>query len=288
MLGGSRYLRRLFSDGRLTAVVDVGANPIDGDPPYSEMLRAGMCTLTGFEPQTQALDALERKKGALERYLPDALGDGGTHTLNLTSASGMTSMLNPDEGRLALFNGFSEWGRVVERIPLQTRRLDEVEDIQNMDMLKIDVQGAELMIFRGAKNRLSEAVVVHTEVSFVPLYKDQPTFGDIDGHLRTLGFIPHAIAQLKRWPIAPVVYDGDARKPMHQILEADMVYMRDVLYPDNLTDDQLRHLAMISHCVYGSSDLTYRMLLEMVHRGIVPAESPGRYLSLAHPVARNG
>jgi hypothetical protein len=30
---------------RLTAVVDVGANPIDGDPPYRAMLAAGLCTI---------------------------------------------------------------------------------------------------------------------------------------------------------------------------------------------------------------------------------------------------
>ena len=48
---------------RLTAIVDVGANPIEGDPPYVEMLHAGLCTLTGFEPQPEALAALEREKG---------------------------------------------------------------------------------------------------------------------------------------------------------------------------------------------------------------------------------
>jgi len=283
MLTGSRHLRRLVNPERLTAIVDVGANPIDGDPPYVEMLRAGLCTVTGFEPQPEALAALERKKGPLETYLPDAIGDGGMHTLRVTAASGMTSLLEPDAAQLGMFNGFPEWGRVMKRIPMPTRRLDDVEAIEHVDMVKIDVQGAELMVFGGAKNRLRETVVVHTEVSFIPLYQDQPTFGDIDQELRGLGFIPHAIPDLKRWPIAPVTYDGDPSKPMHQVLEADVVYARDVLRPDALTDDQLRHLAMISHCVYGSSDLTHRTLMAMSQRGIVPPDSPSRYLSHAHP-----
>ena len=32
-------------------VVDIGANPIDGDPPYRLLLDAGLCRVTGFEPQ---------------------------------------------------------------------------------------------------------------------------------------------------------------------------------------------------------------------------------------------
>ncbi len=55
---------------RATEVVDVGANPIDGKPPYTAMLSAGLCRVTGFEPQEQALLELEQRKGPNEHYLP--------------------------------------------------------------------------------------------------------------------------------------------------------------------------------------------------------------------------
>ena len=224
MLPGTEYLCEIVDLSRLSSIVDVGANPIDGHPPYLEMLRNGRCTVIGFEPQHEALVALEHSKGPFETYLPDAIGDGKQHELRVTAASGMTSLLEPDLSRLTSFNGFAEWGHVLSRVPLQTVRLDDIRAIEHMDMLKIDVQGGELMVFRGAEKHLSNAVFVHTEVSFVPLYEDQPTFGDLDQELRTRGFLPHAITDLKRWPIAPVVYDGDFRRPMHQVLEADVVY----------------------------------------------------------------
>jgi FkbM family methyltransferase len=198
VLNGSAYLQAILATERLTAVVDIGANPIDGDPPYIEMLRSKMCTVTGFEPQPAALAVLERQKGPLETYLPYAVGDGRHHTLRLTAATGMASLFNPDTDRLDLFGGFAEWGRVVGEVTLATRRMDDIEDVAHLDMLKIDVQGAELMVFRGARKRLTDAVVVHTEVSFVPLYTDQPVFGEIDIELRGLGFIPHALASIKR------------------------------------------------------------------------------------------
>lgn len=88
-------------------------------------------------------------RGPLETYLPDAIGDGGTHTLYVTQASGMTSLLKPDPHQLGQFNGFREWGAVIEEIPVTTRRLDDIGSLDPFDLLKIDIQGGELMVFQG-------------------------------------------------------------------------------------------------------------------------------------------
>ena len=86
--------------------MDIGANPIDGDPPYKPMLEAGLCRVTGFEPQPQALEILRKRKGKHETYLPYALGDGKEHTLHCCEASGMTSMLEPDLSTHDVFESF--------------------------------------------------------------------------------------------------------------------------------------------------------------------------------------
>jgi FkbM family methyltransferase len=276
-------LAELLGTDRLTSVIDIGANPIDGDPPYKDMLRQGLCSVIGFEPQPEALAELNRRKSSAETYLPNVIADGARHELSITAASGMTSLLRPDKGRLALFNGFETWGSVVDVLPVETSRLDDVVEVERIDLLKIDVQGGELMVFRGGRAKLGRAVAVHTEVSFVPLYESQPSFGEIDDELRSLGFVPHALAALKRWPIAPVVYDGDPRKPMHQLLEADVVYVRDFGRPDLMDDEQLTHLALIAHYVYGSSDLAHRCLMQLASRGSVVPDAATAYLASAHP-----
>ena len=51
------------------AVVDIGANPIDGDPPYRLLLDTGLCTVTGFEPQRQALAELHKLAGVSRALL---------------------------------------------------------------------------------------------------------------------------------------------------------------------------------------------------------------------------
>ena len=88
---------------RLTHVVDIGANPIEGTPPYKPLLDAELCRVTGFEPQASALAELNRKKGAYETYLPYAVGDGREHSLNLCAYSGWTSLFVPSAAALEVF-----------------------------------------------------------------------------------------------------------------------------------------------------------------------------------------
>ena len=88
-------LSDILKPGRLTTIVDIGANPIDGNPPYKAMLQAGLCQIIGFEPQPEALSSLRKSATENETYLPYALADGREHTLHICRASGMTRAL-PD------------------------------------------------------------------------------------------------------------------------------------------------------------------------------------------------
>ena len=271
-------LSSLLLPRRVTEIVDVGANPIDGEPPYARMLAAGMCRLTGFEPQEDALAELVQNKGRNETYLPHALGDGATHTLHLCRASGMTSLLEPDPAMLDLFEVLKPLGEVTHRVPQQTRRLDDVEEIAHLDFLKMDVQGSELMVLRHGRAKLAEAVAIQVEVSFVTLYKNQPALGEIDLELRHQGFIPHCFAAMKQWIIAPCVVNNDPRRPLNQLLEADLVYVRDFSRPDSMSDEQLKHLALIADHCYGSIDLALRCILLLEQRKALGAGAQQRYL----------
>jgi FkbM family methyltransferase len=242
-------LTEILTPARPTAVVDVGANPIDGDPPYRAMLAAGLCEVTGFEPQPDALARLEKAKGPRERYLPYALGDGSARTLNVCELPGMTSLLVPDPARLALFNLFPIWGTVKQQIPVTTRKLDDIAQIAHLDFLKMDVQGAEREVLAHGRAKLADAVVIQTEVSFVPLYRGQPVFGEIGLALRELGFLPHCVTGTKIWPIAPMVVGDAPNRGTRQLLETDMVYVRDFSRPGNMSavagDANKRYLASL-------------------------------------------
>jgi FkbM family methyltransferase len=267
---------------RLTAVVDIGANPItaDGAPPYKAMLTKRLCTLVGFEPQPEGLAALNAQKSDLETYLPYAVGDGKPGILKVCAARGMSSLLDPDPRMLNVFPGFATYGQVIEQIPVETRTLDGITEIAALDFLKIDVQGYELAVFRNGSARLIEAVAVQAEVSFMPLYKNQPLYGDIDRNLRALGFIPHMFANINKRMILPF---QDASRPyasLNQLLEADVVYVRDFTQPEKMSTEQLKHLCMVAHHCYASYDLAANCINNLMARNALPAGSVERYLGV--------
>lgn len=272
-------LATLLKPARLTSVVDVGANPIDGDPPYKPLLARRLCRVVGFEPQPDALARLNSAKGDLETYLPHAIGDGTRRTLHLCAASGMTSLLEPDAHVLGHFPGFSDWAAVRERREIDTVALADVPEVKGLDYLKMDLQGGELGVIESAGDLLSGAVVVQAEVSFIPLYKGQPTFAEVDLALRARGFVPHMFAGLNRRMILPM-RGADPFAALNQLIEGEAVYVRSFLDPDAMSAEQLRHLVVIAHYCYRSFDLAVNCVHHLVRRGDVASDAAAQYLRI--------
>jgi FkbM family methyltransferase len=243
-------------------VVDIGANPIDGNPPYHLVLQRGEADVVGFEPAPEAFAELNRKKSPHEIYLPHAVGDGKTHTLHFCRASGMTSLLKPNAQVLDLMHGFSDWARVIRTEEIATCRLDDVPEVAGFDFLKIDVQGAELMVLQSAVEGLRNAVCIQTEVEFMPLYVDQPLFSDVDVFLRQHGFVLHRFKPLISRVIRPLCLNNDIFAGLSQIFWTDAIYIRDFTRLELLTADQLLRLALILNDCYESVDMVLHLLLE--------------------------
>ncbi|HEY1311573.1 MAG TPA: hypothetical protein VGF02_11540 [Pseudolabrys sp.] len=96
----------LLKPDRLPTVVDIGANPIDGEPPYLPLLKKNLCRVIGFEPQLEALAALNAKKSELETYLPHAVGDGAEGTLRICRSPGCA-----ESGRAQALRRIFDMGR---------------------------------------------------------------------------------------------------------------------------------------------------------------------------------
>lgn len=279
-MSASNDLARLLKMDRLTHVVDIGANPIEGAPPYKHLLDNQLCRVTGFEPQESALAQLNQKKSANETYLPYAVGDGRDHTLNHCAYSGWTSTFLPSAAALDVFSFFKNNARVISQTPLKTQRLDDISEINDIDFIKIDIQGGELSVFKHGKEKLKNVVAIQTELQFVNLYEGQPSFGEVDQELRSQGFIPHAFAALKKWPISPLQIGEDPTRPLNQLLEADLVYVRDFVHPDTISSEQLKQLCLIAHSCYKSFDLAGRCIALLEQRKVMPAGSLQQYIGI--------
>ncbi|MBF0191126.1 MAG: FkbM family methyltransferase [Magnetococcales bacterium] len=263
-----------------TRIIDIGANPQDDTTCYRPLLTLGAARLIGFEPQTEALQQLNRNRRTEATYRPDLLADGQTHTLRVCHASVMTSLLEPDTRVCAQFQVFDQLTRVQQRLPVQTRRLDDIPEIDPIDYLKINACGSEKMVLEHGRDKLAEVAVIQLEVPFIPLYHHQPTFGELDLLLRSMGLIPHTLLTMKRWCVKPLIINQDPRIPLNQILVAEMVYVADFLHPEMLSDAQLVQLSLILHYCHQSYDVVLRCLMELANRQRIDPNPDHWYLPL--------
>jgi hypothetical protein len=80
------------------------------------------------------------------------------------------------------------------------------------DLLKLDVQGAELQILQGGTRTLGHAKAIIAEVSFVELYEGQSSFSDLCAFLQAHGFTLHAL--------------GASTPRARALVQADALFMR--------------------------------------------------------------
>jgi FkbM family methyltransferase len=253
-------LHEILRPERKTAVVDVGAAAIDSSCPYQLLLDRGLCSVIGFEPQV-ALWPKPRPgvpRGNLETYLPDVIGDGSDGLLRVYYGEGLTSLFALDPAALDLFPGFKRLGELIRTERVTTRRLDDIDLVERIDYLKIDAQGSELAVIQGADRKLGDAVFVQLEAQFVPLYKNQAMFRDLDAAMHERGFMLHTFPEVIRIMILPYQYPGKPYAAMRQTFSADVAYVRDFGHLGALTDESVKQMAMIAHYCYGSFDLAYR------------------------------
>lgn len=77
-----------------------------------------------------------------------------------------------------------------EEIDIDITRLDdEISIDKNIALLKIDVQGYELEVLKGAANALKRTSFITLELSNHKGYEGAPMYYEIDEHLRNSGFI---------------------------------------------------------------------------------------------------
>ena len=85
-------------------------------------------------------------------------------------------------------------------------------------------------------------------------------------------------ARTRDWVISRVAVQEPA-KGLRQLLEADLVYVRDFTRAQNMTAEQWKHLALIAHHCYGSVDLTARAINMLTQLGEVPGDANRRYFA---------
>lgn len=264
-------------------IMDVGASAINEVPAYKPLLDLGLAHLHAFEGDLRQSEKIQSTYGHKCTLYDAFLFDGGMHTLYLCDPeSGMTSLFKPKREALQFFNGFERFGQVQQTLPVQTVTMDSVGHLPSIDFLKMDIQGAELQAMQHGTTKLEHCVAIQLEVSYVCLYEEQPSFGQVDLWMRSQGFVPHCFLEVKRWSIAPTIFDNNFRMPGNQLLESDVVYIRDPLNLHALSVLELKKLSALAHYAFKSMDLCVHLMLALESRGALEANTHLNYLNWAN------
>jgi FkbM family methyltransferase len=258
-------------------IIDVGAMDVgDFTEAFQRLAQACNCEVVGFEPIVRECERLNELGRAGYTYLPYVIGDGAERTFHECAAAYNSSLFEPNMPLIRMFSDFEQLFDVVARRKVQTTRLDDVPQASGADYLKIDVQGGELLVLQGATRLLRDALVVHMEAEFVPLYTGQPLFADLDIFMRSQGFVLHKVHYYGGRLFSPLKFAGNGSPS--QMLWCDVVYVKDFLALDRLTTSQLINLAAIMHETYGAHDLAALAL--SVHDRKIGGNLASDYLAL--------
>jgi FkbM family methyltransferase len=210
-----------------------------------------------FEPDPREFNHLRTSAPDNHIVLNTALSDvSGEIDFCLCRKQQNSSVYRPN---FQLLNKFpdSERFEIIRTIKLTADTLDNqlrLNNIPQIDFIKIDAQGHELAILRGAMNTLGEVIGLELEVEFIPIYENQPLFSDVNYFVTKLGF---DLLDIKRyyWKRKDIKNYGNDRKG--QIVFADALFIRspeNILSFSNITETKVINSIRV-YLAYGYFDL---------------------------------
>lgn len=191
-------LARFIEADEPLVMVDVGANV--GSTTRRMLDEFPHATVYAFEPAPDVYRELQAAVGSDSRIHTYSVACGsscGEVDFYLTQNHWCSSVLPPsDIGRR--FHGAWYNTREVVKVPVTT--LDAwalAAQVRRVDFLKVDAQGFDLEVLKGAQNMLASGVMaVNCECHFVAEYEGCATFSQIDHFLESQGFRLHQMNEL--------------------------------------------------------------------------------------------
>jgi FkbM family methyltransferase len=196
------HLRVLLKRLRPDCVIDVGGNTGQ----FGRLLRGlgYRGWIVSFEPVRQSFDRLENFTSGDPRWRVHRLAIGSipeTRRMNVSAMSEFSSFRTPTTFSLERFRGESEVQHVED---VRVVRLDdcEAECLQGIPssrlFLKVDTQGWDLEVLRGAAHLIDRCEVLQVELSLIPVYRGVPMYVETLGYVSRLGFSPTGFFPITR------------------------------------------------------------------------------------------
>lgn len=257
-------------------IVDIGA--ADGLHPRWKQISRGV-KITCFEPEPIAFKKLQeqyRANPAKMKILNTGLsGTGWGRTLYVTAWPRSSSLYKPNADfieKTFIRNHF----QVVKELEIETCKLADV--CEPFDFIKIDTEGSELEILKGAGGLLDECIGMELEVRYnSKIYgSDLPLFDEVQAFCQGQGFCLCDLSIPGRWHF---LLSDNRLESKGFVVAGDALYVR---FPEDITElvssgrwgiHKIGNAAAI-YLAYNNFEFAYILISEAVTNGLITQDDP--------------
>ena len=206
-----------FNQHGITVVLDVGANVGQ----YASRIRSlgYKGRIESFEPEPESFAKLQQHFSADHDWRGHQVAVGasrGEVLLQVSEKRSLSSVLSPNTNLAGSLPGAS----VEKTEPVRMESIDSVwSSVVRPDdivALKVDTQGFESEVLRGARESLADVSILEVELAFAEFYEGQRLLYEMIPEIRDLGF--------------RLIDIDDSRRSSHEVhpmIDTDTLWVRD-------------------------------------------------------------
>ncbi len=217
---------RLLQNHTVDTIFDVGAHVGKKTNRYRTLFPSAK--IYAFEPSGDSFNLLKDRFLEDSRIMPQNVGvsnEAGKAEFHLNSFSETNSLFATSEDILS--HDDPDLYAPIQKVSIELVTIDDFAQdnaIDRIDILKLDVQGAELLALKGAKEMLKTQSIslIRSEVEFSKIYENQALFHEIADFLHSFGYQMYNLYGL---------YNG----PNGQLVAGDAIFMSKALMKSTLS-----------------------------------------------------
>ena len=176
-------------------IFDIGAHEGESIDRFKNLFENP--TIHSFEPQTQIFEKLRNKKKKDDNLFLNNFGlstEQGSEEICINSNTAASSYLEVDNK--------DKFFRSLKTIQKEKTKIDTFDNYFNkinvdlIDLVKIDVQGYEEKVLKGALKSLNKVLLIEIEIVFVNLYEKHSSFYQIESILNNYNFELYSLSSI--------------------------------------------------------------------------------------------
>ncbi len=153
-----------------------------------------------LEPRVKQLNQMASQDSAVEVF-PMLLGSESKEKVEFNEAETASSILVEHV----------QQNFTVKSYPMRTVDSIVYEHFNSCppDLLKLDVQGYELEVLKGAEKSLTQTQIILAEINLLDIHKDVPLLAEVVGWLNKRDWVAYDICGLTRRPLDQALWQAD-------------------------------------------------------------------------------